>query len=182
MGSIRRAIGAAPPALSEGEGFRRFVAAAVPGSPAPVRAAVAAEEAPSGEDPASDDGVAAVVSEALRFRAALREAFAGAFEALCSDLAARVLARELRAAPCEIAAIAARVLEHRDEEGALALRAAADDLPALEPLARSRGLMLRADERLRPGDVALEVRTGSIECTLALRADAVLRAHERTRR
>ncbi|MDE2573054.1 MAG: hypothetical protein KGM44_11105 [bacterium] len=171
MASIRRGIGAAPPALGPGEDFRPFALE-------PCR--VEAEEIPPAEQvatisPESRESMA-VAGEALRFRAALREAFAQRLQTICTDLAARVLARELRLEPADVASLAQELLEHRGDEAALALRAAPEDAAALRALAAEHGLALRIDAKLLGGDVALDLRSGALESTLALRLQTLLAA------
>lgn|GEM_PF-2165352 len=175
MGSIRKLASVAAPALEGPEtcGFRRYAAFG------PMTAAF--DEAPE-EPPALPErrpiGAASslndIVAEALRFRAALREAFERELESLCGDLAVRVLARDLRLAPADIERIARAVLEHRGDAEAIALRAAPDDARQLQALVHEHGLALCIDEAMERGDVVLELRAGSLESSLVMRLDAVL--------
>jgi flagellar biosynthesis/type III secretory pathway protein FliH len=122
----------------------------------------------------SADAVPVDVEEALacarRFRAALADALALSLERLVRDIACDVLARELALAPAEVAAIAARALERYLDECPVRLRVHPDDAAACAHL----DVPVVDDERLRPGDVALDVRCGSIDASLGARVEAVL--------
>ncbi len=109
-------------------------------------------------------------AEARRFRAALADAFALSLERLVRDVACDVLARELVLAPPDVAAIAARALERYLDDGPLQLRVHPDDRGACAPL----DLRIVTDERLRAGDVVLDVRCGSIDASLGARLETVL--------
>lgn len=175
MASIRSGLDAHPLHLDDGPEFRRYVRAvssplpSPPSPPAPQCEPVAAAPAPSTEPD--------VLGEALRFRAALREAFERELAGLFGDLAVRVVARELRLAPVELADVARAVLAHRGESELIALRAAPEDGERLRALAHERNVALCLDERLCAGDVVVELRCGALESTLAARIDEVLAAH-----
>jgi flagellar biosynthesis/type III secretory pathway protein FliH len=109
-------------------------------------------------------------AEARRFRAALADALALSLERLVRDVACDVLARELLLAPLDVAAIAARALERYLDEGPLQLRVHPDDCDACASL----DLRVVGDERLRSGDVVLDVRCGSIDASLGARLETVL--------
>jgi flagellar biosynthesis/type III secretory pathway protein FliH len=132
----------------------------------------------------SDEVAAAVVSmrdsepdledaaaEARRFRAALADALALSLERLVRDVACDVLARELLLAPVNVAAIAARALERYLDDGPLRVRVHPDDRVACATL----DVPVVADERLRAGDVVLDVRCGTIDASLGARLETVLR-------
>jgi flagellar biosynthesis/type III secretory pathway protein FliH len=111
------------------------------------------------------------IAEARRFRAALADALALSLERLVRDVACDVLARELVLAPVDVAAIAARALERYSDDGPLRLRVHPDDRSACATL----DLPVVTDERLRAGDVVLDVRCGSIDASLGARLETVLR-------
>lgn len=136
--------------------------------PPAVSSEFAAAVAPTNEaEPGLDDAA----SEARRFRAALADALALSLERLVRDVACDVLARELVLAPPDVAAIAARALERYLEDGPLQLRVHPDDRGACAAL----DLPVVTDERLRAGDVVLDVRCGSIDASLGARLETILR-------
>ncbi|TAM62481.1 hypothetical protein EPN52_00045 [bacterium] len=172
LASIRSASLALSVPLEDGAGFRRYLrAASTPHLAEPVASPAVSAAVPALERCDEEDEA---VSCALRFRAALREAFERELAGLFGDLAARVVARELRLAPADLEAIARAVLEHRGEGEPLALRAAPEDGERLRELVREHGLALVFDECMHPGDVMLELRCGALESTLATRLDGVL--------
>ena len=171
MASIRSVLDVRPVQLDDGVEFRRYVRVA----PAPPPAAPVPSEPAA--PPAGVSEACEVLGEALRFRAALREAFERELAGLLGDLAARVVARELRLGPVDLVAIARGVLEHRGEGEFIALRAAPEDGERLRALAQERNLALCLDETMHAGDVAIELRCGSLESTLAVRVDDVLAVH-----
>lgn len=174
MASIRSGSAARSVQLDDGAEFRRYVRAVPPPPPSPP-------SPPAPSEPAAPPAVVSeggeALGEALRFRAALREAFERELADLVGDLAVRVVARELRLAPADLATIAQEVLEHRGEGEPIALRAAPEDGERLRAVAHERHLALCLDERMRAGDVTVELRCGSLESTLAMRIDEVLAAH-----
>ncbi|TAM72911.1 hypothetical protein EPN44_15000 [bacterium] len=172
MASIRNGLAVRPVQLDDGAEFRRYVRAIPlppPSPPAQTREPVVPAMASSEERD--------VLGESLRFRAALSEAFERELADLFGDLAVRVVARELRLAPVELAAIARAVLAHRGESEPIALRAAPEDGERLRALAQEHNVALCLDERLCAGDVVVELRCGALESTLATRIDEVLAAH-----
>jgi len=112
--------------------------------------------------------------EALRaarcLKAALRDAVDGAVAELLPVIAREVLARELRLANADVAKIAAAAIERASNDPAVAVRAHPDDLDALDGF----GLERIADATLRPGDVCVQLRSGSIDCRLEARLEAAI--------
>lgn len=123
----------------------------------------------------SDDVAEAQIAglrEVRLFRACLADALDALRESLLRDLAATVLARELQIAPAEIESIAAQALERLVEDEPVRLLACSADLPALAAIP----LPVRADARLRRGDLLVEVRFGTIDVSLGVRLAQVLEA------
>jgi len=121
---------------------------------------------PSIVDRAEDDALA----EIRRFRAALRDGLEVVLQRLLREIATGVVARELRLAPADIAAVVMRALESIDSP--IAVRVHPEEVAALPPL----DVAVIVDCRLRHGDAIVEVREGTIEATLGVRLDRVLRA------
>jgi len=135
------------------------------------------ERAPQqSEIPAADPEVPAPPQEAgaardvLLFRARIAEAVDCAVAALCQDIAAEIVGRELQLAPAEIGAIVRRAVERYASEGIVRVRVHPDDTTAIS------GSAVCADPSLRRGDAILDVACGSIDASLGVRLDAVLRA------
>lgn len=133
----------------------RVAAPSVPGE---------AEEA----EPASE--LDEVFSDVRRFRAGLADALDVAVDTLLRDIAADVLARELLLAPVEIARIVERARERFAPEEPLFVRVHPDEAQALAGMP----VATRSDERLRRGDVVIELRSGTIEMTLGTRLAALI--------
>ncbi len=110
---------------------------------------------------------AAALREARVFRAQLRDAFDAAAQELLRELAADVLARELRLAPCDLAAIVRRVAHGAP---VVCVRAAGADVRPID------GLAVVRDDSLAPGDAIVEVVGGSIDVRLGVRIADVLDA------
>ncbi len=142
---------------------------------------------PTPSDPAVEpvspqrDGLASVpdatdrdeaIRAARRFRAALADALEAAIEELLPRIARDVLARELELRPVEIRAIVAAACNRFECENVLAVRVHPDDLAALHEIEFERV----ADRTLERGDVALQLRSGTIDVTLSARLDAALAA------
>jgi flagellar biosynthesis/type III secretory pathway protein FliH len=113
---------------------------------------------------------AALAGEIRRFRAAVADAFEYEVEALLRDVAADVLARELQLAPADLAQIVKRARSRFERERIVAVRAHPDDGGALAGF----DLDVISDPALRRGDVAIDLRSGTIDLSLGLRLDAVL--------
>ncbi|MBV8371180.1 MAG: hypothetical protein JO036_19870 [Candidatus Eremiobacteraeota bacterium] len=139
----------------------------------PVAERVEDAPAQSFEQPSSvaapdrDHDVTEAVREARLFRARVADAFADAAQRLLRELACEVLARELRLAPCDLAALVQRV---RERVPVVRLRVAANDLGAVT------GLPVVADPALQAGDAVLELAGGALDARLGVRLAAVLEA------
>ncbi len=134
----------------------------VPAVPAPET--VVAEEPQAAPPPRA-------ASECALFHARLREAFERTHAALLRDLAADVLARELRLAPADVEALARRLLERARDETPVAVRVSPSDRARI-----ALDLPIETDPALRPGDVVLVVRDGTLESTLGVRLEALVHA------
>lgn len=137
--------------------------------PPRVDAAPALAAAPPVEEdeaPAPREIVDAVRA-AKRFRAQLADAFDDAAARLLRELASDVLARELRLAPCDLAAVVARI---HMRAPVVRVRLAPEDghrvpdFPAV------------VDETLRAGDAIVEVAGGALDARLGVRVGALLEA------
>jgi flagellar biosynthesis/type III secretory pathway protein FliH len=109
---------------------------------------------------------------ARRFRAALSDALDAAVQDLLPAIAREVLARELVLGEADVASIVAVALARFSRERVLSIRAHPRDLDALGSIELDR----IADDTLQPGDIRLDLRSGTIDLTLADRLDAVLAA------
>lgn len=121
--------------------------------------------APATKDAAAPAEVVAAVREAKRFRARLADALDDAVARLLRDLAARVLARELRLAPCDLAAVLDAVV---GEAPVVHVRVAPEDAGGSYPFA------IVADPALAPGDAIVELVHCGIDARLGVRLATVL--------
>lgn len=112
------------------------------------------------------DDVVAAIRDARLFRARLADAFDDALVWLLRELAADVLARELRLAPCDVAAIARRA---RECAPIVRLRVAPADVARGE-----YGLPVVPDPALHAGDAVFELDGGAFDARLGVRLAAVL--------
>lgn len=126
----------------------------------------------AGRDAGSEGAaeLAETIGDIRRFRAALADALDAAVETLLLDIAAGVLARELRLAPCDLAAIVTRALERFGESEPLLIRVHPQELAAIGGC----GAPVVADEGLRRGDACIDLRSGTIDATLGARLVALL--------
>ena len=141
-------------------------AAAVGAHDEPLDATSAHSESPNAGGESADE-LAAALREARLFRARVADALDEAVPRLVRELAANVLMRELRLAPCEIGALVAQV---RERAPVVRVRVASDDV------ARVRGVPVVADDELAPGDAIVEVAGGALDARLGVRLAAVLEA------
>ncbi len=118
-------------------------------------------------DPRSHVELAAALREARLFRARLAESFDDARSRLVRELAAGVLARELRLAPCDLDALAQRVLA---DAPVLRVRVAPCDVDAI------RGVPVVPDADLAAGDAVVELAGGALDARLGVRLALVLEA------
>jgi flagellar biosynthesis/type III secretory pathway protein FliH len=113
--------------------------------------------------------------EAIRAARLFRAGIADALEAEVGELLRRiardVLGRELLLASADVKAVVDAALERHAGETALAIRVHPADLEALaaSPLERI------SDDRLRRGDVIIEMRSGTIDASLDARLDSAVR-------
>ncbi|HEY8315107.1 MAG TPA: FliH/SctL family protein [Candidatus Baltobacteraceae bacterium] len=105
------------------------------------------------------------------FHVHLREALERAVDVLLRDIAADVLARELRLAPADIGGIVERALLRYRNEEPLRIRVHPDDASA----ATHASIPIELDRKLRCGDAVIELRDGSVDASLGVRLADVLR-------
>ncbi len=115
---------------------------------------------------------AETIGAARRFRAGLADAVDVAVARLLPAIARDVLARELRLAPADVAAIVAAALHRFADETLLVLRAAPADVEALADLP----IAVVADDTLHRGDTVFELHSGTIDLRMESRLNAVRRA------
>lgn len=133
-------------------------------------------EEPSGVASSSavvDGDLAETLGAVRRFRAAVADAADYAVQELLKDVAAHVLARELTVAPADLAAIVLRARTHLGRENILTVRAHPSETDALSRL----DVNVFADPTLQLGDVAIDLRGGTIDLSLSVRLEAVLLPH-----
>lgn len=130
----------------------------------------------------SDCELVAAVREARLFRARLADAFDAASARLLRELAAQVLMRELRIAPCEIDELVARVRERApvvrvrlSPADAARLRATFREMPHRRT-ARNADVPVIADDDLSDGDAIVELAGGALDARLGVRLATVLEA------
>jgi len=128
------------------------------------------------DDAAAAAAFGAFVAQIKRMRAALEDACSARIEIFTRDLGATILGRELRLAPVDIAAIVDDALAELRRDLPLGIRVHPDDLHALHTMQ----LPVIPDAKLRRGDVAIDVRHGSIDVSLGARFEALLDACGRT--
>ncbi len=114
----------------------------------------------------------AVLRDADTFRTRLLAVFDGAVDRLLRDLAADVLGRELRLAPCDLASIVDRV---RASAPVVRVRIASGEDVDERALALGGGPVVR-DAALSLGDAIVEVRAGTVDARLGVRVAEVLAA------
>ena len=134
----------------------------------PPAAAAVAEAQPGGE-------VREAIDDAVRdvriFRAQLRETVDRAVETIVCDIAAEVLARELLLEPADIQAIVHSAMQRYASAEPVALRVSPSDARSVDC-----ELPVVEDASLRSGDAVLQLRDGTIDVSLGVRLDAVLRS------
>ncbi|MBC5829071.1 MAG: hypothetical protein GIW98_02630 [Candidatus Eremiobacteraeota bacterium] len=109
------------------------------------------------------------------FRARVAEALECAFDGLYRDLAGDVLARELMLRPVDVRAVCNALIERYSREVPVAIRVHPHDRTMLDHF----DVPVIADQRLRPGDVILEVANGSLDASLTVRLENVLRKRQK---
>jgi hypothetical protein len=133
--------------------------------PLPVPVVAGAPSPPRGESTSHE--LAAALRDARLFRARLADAFDDARQRLLRELAADVVARELRIAACDLDALARRIFA---EAPFVRIRVAPGDAAAIS------GLPVVADTALDDGDAIVELAGGAIDARLGVRLAAVLEA------
>jgi Flagellar assembly protein FliH len=116
---------------------------------------------------ATPEEIVAAIRDARLFGARLHDALRDARDALLAALAADVVARELRTAPCDLDALLRRCAAIVP---AVRVRVAPDDVPHV------RSLPVVADDTLQPGDAIVELAGGALDARLGVRLAAVLEA------
>ncbi len=127
------------------------------------------------QDGAFDDlaqEYAAVFSAIRRFRAGIADAIDASVQRVLEHVAENVVARELQIAPPEIGAIVAKARERIDGERVLSVRVHPTQRDALATLQ----LETHEDARLVPGDIVVELRSGTIDLRLRTRLAMALAA------
>jgi flagellar biosynthesis/type III secretory pathway protein FliH len=107
-----------------------------------------------------------------RFRAALADALDASLQELLRTIASEVLARELRLGGADVAAIVSNALDRFADERIISVHAHPQDCAALAAFP----LEHVADNSLVPGDVRIELQSGTIDLTLNARLEAALAA------
>jgi flagellar biosynthesis/type III secretory pathway protein FliH len=109
---------------------------------------------------------------ARRFRAALADAIDLALQQMLPEIARELVARELQLGRADVAVIVANAMERFSQERVLSLRAHPSELEALATLE----IPSVADPSLQPGDVILELHSGTIDLRMDARLEAILSA------
>ena len=151
-----------PPALAAA-----LEADAPPAAIEPVDEPIAGETETSALDDRSHSELAKALRDARLFRARLADAFDDARVRLLRELAADVLARELRIAPCDLDLLARRVLAGAP---VVRVRVAPGDVAAIG------GVPVVADAELNAGDAVVELAAGALDARLGVRLALVLEA------
>ncbi len=111
-----------------------------------------------------------LVRQVRLFRACVIEGVEAAVETIVQDIATDVLGRELQLAPVDIEHITEKALQRYLVDEPVRVRVHPDEAASI-----SCGVPVAADERLRAGDVLIELRCGSVDATLGVRLAGVLR-------
>ncbi|MGC1985276.1 MAG: FliH/SctL family protein [Candidatus Cybelea sp.] len=110
-----------------------------------------------------------------RFRAALADALDAAVTRLLLEIAQNVLARELALNAADVASIVAKTRDRLLDERIVAVRVHPRDRESLAELQVEK----ISDTTLAPGDVVVELRSGTIDLRLSARLEAAIAAaHE----
>ncbi len=111
-----------------------------------------------------------VFAAARRFRAALADAVDVALQRLLPEIAGEVLGRELALREADVAAIVTGALDRCAHERPVSLRVHPSDLERLRHVEMPKD----GDSSLDPGDVILELRSGTIDLRMRARLQALL--------
>ncbi len=131
-------------------------------------------EAPTQEMQSEPSQERAACDDIRLFRARVAEALECALDGLYRDLASEVFARELMLRPVDVRAVCNAVIERYSREIPVAVRVHPHDCSVLDGL----DVPVIADQRLCPGDVILEVANGSLDASLGVRLEHVLRRRQ----
>jgi len=107
-----------------------------------------------------------------RFGAALADALDAAVQQLLRLIASDVLARELHWAGADLDALIGKALERFRTENVLSIRVNPGQAQALA----GKGLTLIADGAIAPGDLRIDLQSGTIDLSLSARLDEALAA------
>lgn len=137
-----------------------------------------ASRAPSAQTPVPEPAPPARTPEELeetlraarRFRAGLADALDASLAQLLREIAREVLARELALRESDVVAIASAALERAGRSTVVTIRAHKAQVEALCVL----GLPVVADDGLRCGDFAIDLKSGTIDMRVAARLEAAV--------
>lgn len=129
-------------------------------------------EPESGEPPPAACEVE-VFAAARRFRAALADAVDVALQRLLPEIAGEVLGRELALREADVAAIVTGKLDRCAHARPVSLRVHPSDLERLQHVEIPKD----ADSSLDPGDVILDLGSGTIDLRMRARLQALLVAY-----
>lgn len=118
-------------------------------------------------------GEIAAARDVRLFHARVEEGIESAIATLRCDIAAEIVGRELQLAPASIDEIVRRAVRRFQAETPVRVRVHPEDVGLLAQTA----IETVAHRDLRRGDAVLEVGGGTIDVTLGVRLDAVLRAY-----
>lgn len=161
--------------LDEFRSFASILAEAAPSHATAVEPAAVPVSSPQPEAHADArvlDLLDAFVAELARLRARAAERLEEAIDAVVADVARRVLARELHAAPVAMEALLDDALRDFDAGVRVTVRLSPRDAARL-----TERTGVEVDPALGPGDFALEVDDGRFEASLQTRLDALLASH-----
>lgn len=138
----------------------------------PILAVPPARDSEPSGPPCAQTEIDEAMRSARLFRAALADALDVAVRRLVQTIARDVLARELQLARADLAGIVASALDRQAGERVLSIRAHPTDLAALASI----GLERVADSTLAPGDILIELHSGTIDLSLNTRLEAAIAA------
>lgn len=132
----------------------------------------AAGDAMQPADVQTEAGYEQTIGACRRFQAGLADAIDAGVVRLLAEVAENVLARELMLRSADLASIVAKAQERLLDERIVAVRVHPSDRDALSELQLEKV----GDTSLRPGDIVLELRSGTIDLRLRARVEAALGA------
>jgi hypothetical protein len=122
----------------------------------------------AGGDPPAE---AELASDVRLFRARLADVLEAHARRLLPELLRRVVGRERAAAPCDVGRLAGELVAAQAARGPVRVRVAPGDARSLR-----LDLPVLADPALAPGDVAIDVRDGTVDASYVARLAAFLEA------